>query len=234
MNLFKSIRSGIQKAAQKVRSVFQRKKPKEKAKEDKLVEARMNAFEVMRYAAHNPSDKTAIEAAELAATFIERTTPEHNRIQENYYPQAERYLANKLSSVEGIEEAKANRLEAFNNNFGLSLSQDEWQTMDKLVGSSSFQKMLDVKSQFYDVMYQMVGDAVQQKYNPEKIKDVIDLYQTFDLEPEFSTFRNVLQMNNADYGAMKERMYDVPEDQRDEVDFNRVVESFQNERIYRR
>lgn len=219
MNIFKRLGSGIMKAAEKVKSAFQRK-PKEK-KTDKTAEARKRAIEVLRYTAHNPSDKTAIEAADMAATFLERTAG-----TENYEAQADRFLSSKLSSVEGIEDAKANRLEAFNNNFGLSLSQKEWQTMDKIVNSTSFQKMLDIKSQFYDVMYQMVGDAVEQKYNPEKIKDIVDLYSDFDLEPEFSTFRDILQLNNSDYRDLKEIMYDVPEYERDEVDFNKVVDQY--------
>lgn len=213
-----------------------KKEKKEKQKEivwqsleNTQMQARRQSLEVLRYAAEHPDDKTALEAAEQAQTFLERSLEGSGKKWADEAI-AKRYLESKLSSVEGIEEAKKNRLAAFNNNFNLSISEDEWKVMDKIVGSSSFQKMLDVKSQFYDVMYQMVGDAVEQRYNPEKIKDVLDLYWQYDLDPEFSTFKDVLQMNNSEYRSLNNMLASVPEALHDNTDYNRMVSDFLKER----
>lgn len=207
--------------------IFKPKKKKEK--KDPQMEARRQSIEVLRYAAEHPDDKTALEAADQAQTYLERSLEGSGKKWADNAV-AKRYLQSKLSSVEGIEEAKKNRLDAFNNNFGLSISEDEWKVMDKIVGSSSFQKMLDVKSQFYDVMYQMVGDAVEQRYNPEKIKDVLDLYWKYDLDPEFSTFKDVLQMNNSEYRSLSNMLGSVPDALRDSTDFNKMISDFLKER----
>lgn len=210
----------------KIVSIFA---PKKKEKRDVQMKARRQSIDVLRYAAEHPDDKTALEAADQAQTYLERSLEGSGKKWADDAV-AKRYLESRLSSIEGIEEAKKNRLDAFNNNFGLSISEDEWKVMDKIVGSSSFQKMLDVKSQFYDVMYQMVGDAVEQRYNPEKIKDVLDLYWQYDLDPEFSTFKDVLQMNNSEYRSLNNMLASVPEALQDSTDFNRMVSDFLKER----
>lgn len=182
-------------------------------------EATQKALEVIAHAMQNPEDATAQLAKNKAIEYLNRNKELQGKgdLQDwNREQIAQRWIKSDLSSVTGQEERKQKQLDQFNANFGLDLSPEEWLTMDKMIASPAFQKQKELLGQQYRVVFEAVGDAVEEGANPVRIEQSLNLYTTLGAD-DYDLFSDITKMDAADFTDFyKEAMTKIGETDRQE------------------
>lgn len=164
-------------------------------------EATQKALDVIAHAMQNPDDATAQLAKNKAIEYLNRNKELQGKgdLQDwNREQIAQRWIKSDLSSVTGQEQRKQKQLDQFNANFGLDLTAEEWQTMDKLIASPAFQKQKELLGQQYRIVFEAVGDAVEKGADPVRIEQSLNLYTTLGAD-DYELFSDITKMDAAGF-----------------------------------
>lgn len=169
-------------------------------------EATKRALEVIQYAMENPDDATARQGKQKAIEYLNRNKELEGkgRLQDaNRETIAERWIASDLSSIEGQERRKARQLEQFNRNFGLNLTEDTWDTMDRIMETPAFQKQKELLGFQYELLFEAVGDAIEKNVDPVRIEQLLDLYTNIGAD-DYELFSEIVNLSTEDFTSLYE------------------------------
>ena len=179
-------------------------------------EATQKALDVIQHALLHPEDATAQLGKNKAIEYLNRNkelTGKGSLQDWNRQMIAERWLKSDLSSVSGQADRKQKQLDQFNHNFGTDLTAMDWVTMDKLIASPAFQKQKELLGQQYQLVFEAVGDAVEQGKDPVRIEQTLELYTQIGAD-DYELFTNILDMDDADFtGFYEDAMIKIGEQQ---------------------
>ena len=224
---FENIASGFSKLIKGFQKLFNKvtapppapektkKEIRRELREEKEGEAEATAIRMIQYAAEHPDDRSAREARRQAVEYLRRSQGlmgKGDLQDKNREELAKKYLEKGLSTPEKVENRKAEKLAQFNQNFGLNLTPENWDTMDKLMESTSFKKILEQNREKYLEFIAMVGDAVENSVNPVRIESALDIWQRADLPIEFDDFAAIVQLPPYEYIDFLNDMEGVIED----------------------
>ena len=224
MGFFQRIGSGIRKAAAAVSGFFGRKpqappeppKPAEAPQitappvpeyQSKEIEALRRAMDILIAAETHPDDATYTQARNAALLYINKSQKLVNKGKTqtgNRRTIAEKYIANQLSTPEGIRQRKADKLRVFNSNFKFNLNEEQADIVGDIMETPSFQKLLETYKEMYDVIIGMVGDEIEKNIDPVRVESVINLWYENGLTPDYSDFSKVVALSDKDFQKMQE------------------------------
>lgn len=220
MNIFKRIgaglRAGVKSIMEKIRparSIVQKQEPapearalRQQARKNAEMEADQRALWAIQHAIKNPEDLTAQQGRKKAIEYLNRAKELSGKgdLQDwNRQLIAERYIKSELSSEAGQAARKEAQLKQFNLNFGLDITPDQWYTMDKLIASPAFQKQKELLSKQYKVVFEAVGDAVEEGVDPVRIEQTLDLYTQIGAD-DYELFSDIVKMDSADFNDFQQ------------------------------
>ena len=172
-------------------------------------EALRAAVEMLIQSEQHPGDATYEQARNAALVYINKSQKlaEKGDTQKgNRRIIAEKYLKKDISSPEGVEQRKRQKLDIFNANFGFDLTQDQADTVGQLMESDSFKKLMETYKERYDILIGMVGDQVELGVDPIRIEQMLDMWQQADIEPDFSEFANVAALSAEEFTSLREEI----------------------------
>lgn len=207
MNIFQRALNSLKRAAEKFTAAIVPKPTKPSAPYMPEAEALRRATEILITAEEHAGDAIYERARQEALTYInksQRLAGLGKQQRGNRIRIAERYLKSELSSAAGIDDRKQRKLEIFNSNFGLDLSESQAQTVGKLMESTSFKKLMETFKERYDILIGMVGQQVEEGVDPERISAALDLWQGAGLDPDFTDFAKVTDLSNDDFLSLQE------------------------------
>ena len=214
MGFFQRFKTGIKKAAAAIGEIFrprpeqvviQQPQPQIPAYVSAESDALRKATEMLIQSEQHPDDATWNAARNKALLYINKSqklAEKGPRQTGNRRGIAERYMEDQLATAAGVEQRKADKLQIFNSNFGFDLSQDQAQTVGKLMESPSFQKLMETYKERYDILIGMLGDQIEQGIDPVRVESAINFWQENNLEPDFADFAKVTELPAEDYNAL--------------------------------
>lgn len=222
MGILKRIRTGAQQAVAKVKSLFTRKPkqaappppktPRQKREADRISaesEANKRAIWAIQNAMQNPQDKTAQEGRRKAVEYLSRQErlKKNGPLQDwNRTQMAERWNRSELSTQEGQQARKDRKLDIFNSNFNMDLSQEQADTVADLMETDSYQQLCETYRGIYGDIIQAMGEAIEEGTDPQRLQSSLQLFVDYGLEPDFDTFKQVLDLPSEDYYLMSGQM----------------------------
>ena len=75
--------------------------------------------------------------------------------------------------------------------------------MDKLIASPAFQKQKELLSKQYKVVFEAVGDAVEEGVDPVRIEQTLDLYTQIGAD-DYELFSDIVKMDAADFNDFQQ------------------------------
>lgn len=212
MSLLKNIRNAVQKAASRFAQIFKPKprKPaaptREQLRTDAEKEANQRAIWAIQNAMQNPQDKTAQEGRKQAIEYLSRAEAlkKGGKLQDwNRQQMAERWSRSELSSAEGQQARKDKKLEVFNQNFNIDLNQEQADLLGDMMETDSYQKLAETYKGIYGDLIEAIGEAIESGQDPQRIEQTLYLFNEYDIQPEFDTFKQVLELESEDFNSLQ-------------------------------
>lgn len=172
-------------------------------------EALRRAVDMLIEANQHPGDATYEQARQEALVYINKSQKlaDIGKTQSgNRAFIAGKYMEKELSTPAGVERRKARKLEIFNSNFGFHLSEDQADTVGKLMETPSFKKLMETYKERYDIIIGMVGDQIEAGIDPVRVERALDLWQSAGIEPDFAAFADVTELSAEEFNALSEEL----------------------------
>jgi hypothetical protein len=80
---------------------------------------------------------------------------------------------------------------------GTKLNEDTWKTMEKIMATPAFQKVIEIYIPPSEIM-EIVADAVESQADPVRIEQTLELYTTLGAD-EFELFSDLVRMEPENY-----------------------------------
>lgn len=158
----------------------------------------------------HPEDRTAQEGRRKAIEYLSRAEnlKKKGKLQDwNREKMAERWITSDLATQAGQRERKDKKLEIFNQNFNIDLTQRQADTIAALMETDSYQQLAETYEGIYGELIQAMGEAIEDQTDPHQIERTLNLFLQNDIEPEFDTFRRVLDLPVDEFNALEADLY---------------------------
>lgn len=188
--------------------------PKPQTQKEKTETAEQKATKqalwAIQYAMEHPEDKTAQQGRRKAIEYLSRAEnlKKKGKLQRmNRESIAKTWMESDLASEKGQEARKEKKLRVFNENFNMDLNREQAELVGDLMESDSYQQLVETYAGIYADMIEAIGDAVTNNIDPIKIERTLNLFKDNDLRPEFSHFKNVLDLPEDDFLQLEADLY---------------------------
>ena len=224
MNLFQRALNRLKAAAEKFTSIIPLPKPatpsapylpeagtggvRAKVLKAAESEAERRAMDIIKESGLHPEDKTYDLARRKAVEYLTRAgklSGGGSLQRANRYNIAKRYIDNDLSTSEGISERKRKKREVFSANFNLNLSDSQYDTMDKIMASNSYNKLMELHREKYDIIITMAADAIEKGVDAKRVQKALDFWEKAYLDPDFDAFAQVVDLDRESWNEMMDR-----------------------------
>ena len=168
------------------------------------------ALWAIQNAMQNPTDKTAQEGRRKAIEYLYRAEQlkGKGKLQEwNREKMAQRWSESDLASSTGQQERKDRKLEIFNQNFNMDLNREQADMIGALMETDTYQQLCESYEGIYGDIIQAMGEAIEDQTDPKQIERTLNLFLQNDIQPEFDTFRKVLDLSIDDFASLEADLY---------------------------
>ena len=182
-------------------------KPAEKLKpgmESAEAAAFQKAMWMIQNAMINPGDRIAEEGRAKAMEYLER----QRRLQGLQHPSkqyfnrtriAERFAAGELTTKEGQEATRRQRLQTFNTNMGIDMSQEEYNKFYYITQTDSYKKYIEKYKEKYKVIIQALANAYEDPdIDPRILERHLGELVRLDITPDIETLDILFKLDPAD------------------------------------
>lgn len=182
-------------------------KPAEKLKpgmESAEAAAFQKAMWMIQNAMINPSDGIAEEGRAKAMEYLER----QRRLQGLQHPSkqyfnrmriAERFAAGELTTKEGQEATRRQRLNTFNTNMGIDMSQEQYDKFYDITQTDSYKKYIEKYKEKYKVIIQALANAYEDPdIDPRILERHLGELVRLDITPDIETLDILFKLDPTD------------------------------------
>ena len=223
-------------------------KPAEKLKpgmESAEAAAFQKAMWMIQNAMINPGDRIAEEGRAAAMEYLERQRRLQNLTSptKQYFNRttiAKRFNEGKLTTKEGQEATRQERLRVFNTNMGINLDQETYDKFYDITQTDSYKKALEKYREQYKAIISTVADAYQDPdLDPRILERHLDELVRMDITPDVETLELLFEIPGDKITLFYEEAADMLESREyQEDDLNRaeafysLADKYANDRNY--